>query len=56
MWCVLLQDASTEELQEQKKKLEGEVQPIISKLYQGAGGAPPPEGEQAPEDETKDEL
>ena len=42
--------------QERKTELEGKVQPIISKLYQGAGGA---EGGEAGEEagaEDKDEL
>jgi heat shock protein 5 len=57
-WMESNTEASTEELQEKKKELEGTVQPIISKLYQGAGGAPPP-GEGAggaEDDDTKDEL
>ena len=63
-WLDKNQDASAEEYKEQKKELEGAVQPIISKLYQGAGGAgqgaggqgqgAPPPGEEAKED--KDEL
>lgn len=47
-----LQDASAEDLQQQKKDLEGKVQPIVSKLYKDAGGAPP---EQHDHDD-KDEL
>ncbi|KAF7239801.1 hypothetical protein EG68_11100 [Paragonimus skrjabini miyazakii] len=43
--------AETEEIQERKKKLEQIVQPIMSKLYQQTGGAPPPSGEAG-----KDEL
>ncbi len=54
-WIDSHKDADTEDLQQQKKQLEGKVQPIISKLYQGAGGAggAPPEGG---EDESRDEL
>lgn len=40
----------------QKKEMEDIVQPIIAKLYQGQGGAPPGgEGEEE-EDYDKDEL
>ncbi|XP_046996286.1 endoplasmic reticulum chaperone BiP-like [Schistocerca americana] len=49
-WLEDNQDAETEEFKQQKKKLEDVVQPIISKLYQGAG-APPPDAET-----EKDEL
>ena len=54
-------DASAEKLKEQKKELEEKVQPIVSKLYQGAGGAggagaPPPGGAPPPPSEDKDEL
>jgi len=62
-WLESHQEATTEEFKEQKKALEDEVSPIVSKLYQGQGGAPPPGGE-APTDgpsdsdekEDKDEL
>ncbi|KAK3895920.1 hypothetical protein Pcinc_000393 [Petrolisthes cinctipes] len=43
---------SAEEYKTQKKKLEEVVQPIIAKLYQGAGG-PPPSGD---DENDKDEL
>jgi len=54
-------EASAEELKEQKKELEGIVQPIVGKLYQGAGGgdggAPPPGGEGGEQpDADRDEL
>nr|AFN08642.1 glucose-regulated protein 78 [Oxya chinensis] len=49
-WLEDNQNAETEEFKQQKKKLEDVVQPIISKLYQGAG-APPPDA-----DAEKDEL
>ena len=39
-WLDSHQDASIEEYKEQKKELEDTVTPIISKLYQGAGGQP----------------
>ncbi|PAV78957.1 hypothetical protein WR25_10301 isoform A [Diploscapter pachys] len=55
-WLGKNLEASVEELQEQKKDLEGKVQPIISKLY--AGQAPPEgaEEEAAGGSDDKDEL
>ena len=50
----LPQDASAEDLKAQKKEMEDIVQPIIAKLYQGQGGAPP--GGEEEEDYDKDEL
>lgn len=67
-WLEAHQESSTEEYKEEKKKLEDVVTPIVSKLYQGAGGeggAPPPGGEggegqgptpESDEKEDKDEL
>lgn len=57
-WFEANQDSEAEEYQKHKKELEDIVQPIISKLYQGAGGAPPPGGEEGEEQpkEDKDEL
>jgi len=56
-WLEDNQEAEAEELKAQKKEMEDIIQPIIAKLYQGAGGAPPPEGEEGGEDEDfKDEL
>lgn len=55
-WLEENQDTDTEEYKKQKKELEDVVQPIITKLYQGAGGAggaPPTGGD---EDDLKDEL
>uniref|UniRef100_A0A0N4Z0J3 Endoplasmic reticulum chaperone BIP n=1 Tax=Parastrongyloides trichosuri TaxID=131310 RepID=A0A0N4Z0J3_PARTI len=52
-WLESNKDATAEELQQQKKDLEGTVQPIISKLYQGADGGTPPTDE---ENADKDEL
>uniref|UniRef100_A0A0K0E7E3 Endoplasmic reticulum chaperone BIP n=1 Tax=Strongyloides stercoralis TaxID=6248 RepID=A0A0K0E7E3_STRER len=54
-WLESNKEATVEELQQQKKDLEGTVQPIISKLYQGSEGAA---GGQQPEEEStdKDEL
>ncbi|KAF0300453.1 Endoplasmic reticulum chaperone BiP [Amphibalanus amphitrite] len=43
-WLEDHQDAETAEFRAQKKAVEDTVQPIIAKLYQGAGGAPPPGG------------
>merc|ERR1711923_595314 len=49
-------EKSAEDLKAQKKEMEDIVQPIIAKLYQGQGGAPPGgEGEEE-EDYDKDEL
>jgi len=59
-WLDSHADASTEELKEQKKKLEDVATPIVSKIYQQQGGAPPPGGEGptpgSEEKEDKDEL
>merc|ERR1712121_507915 len=62
-WLESHADATTEELKAEKKKLEDIATPIVSKLYQGQGGAPPPGGEggeggpsQSDEKEDKDEL
>nr|XP_039269185.1 endoplasmic reticulum chaperone BiP-like isoform X1 [Styela clava] len=53
-WIDEHQEAEKEEFEAQKKKLEEIVQPIVSKIYQGAGGA---EGEQQQQQqEEKDEL
>lgn len=43
-WLDSNPDADTEELQAKKKEVEDVVNPIISKLYQQSGGAPPPTG------------
>merc|ERR1712107_309384 len=43
-WLEENTDASAEDLKAQKKEMEDIVQPIIAKLYQGQGGAPPPGG------------
>lgn len=53
-WLEEHPQAETEEYKTQKKELEEVAQPIIAKLYQDAGGAPPPAGEEA--DFDKDEL
>ncbi|CAJ0579055.1 unnamed protein product, partial [Mesorhabditis spiculigera] len=37
-WLDANKEATVEELKEHKQELEGKVQPIVSKLYQGAGG------------------
>jgi len=54
-WLEENQDASAEDLKAQKKEMEDIVQPIIAKLYQGAGGPPPEDGGEE-DDEFKDEL
>ncbi|KAK3088013.1 hypothetical protein FSP39_013455 [Pinctada imbricata] len=58
-WLESNADADVDDLKAQKKELEEVVQPIMSKLYQGAGGAPPPGGDgadQGSKDEDHDEL
>ena len=57
-WLDANPDADTEDYKEHKKELESIVQPIVSKLYEGAGGAPPTDGEDGEEydDEDHDEL
>ncbi|BFG00862.1 endoplasmic reticulum chaperone BiP [Drosophila madeirensis] len=53
-WLEQNPDADPEEYKKQKKDLEAIVQPVIAKLYQGTGGAPPPEG--GDDADLKDEL
>ena len=56
-WLDSHQEAEAEEFKEKKKEVEEVVQPIVSKLYEGQGGAPPPEGGEGEEEEhEKDEL
>jgi len=55
-WLESNPEAEAEELKEQKKELESVVHPIVSKIYQGAGGDAPPEGATDEEPESKDEL
>jgi len=55
-WLEDNAEGEAEDFKAQKKELEDIVQPIIAKLYQGAGGAPPPGGEEGEEDFDKDEL
>lgn len=53
-WLEDNPDTDPEEYKKQKKELTDIVQPIIAKLYQGAGGGvPPPSGD---DDDLKDEL
>ena len=54
-WLEKNNDADVEDFKEHKKQLEEIVQPIISKLYQGAEGAPPTDGGDS-ESEDRDEL
>jgi heat shock protein 5 len=58
-WLDEHADATAEEFDEKYKALEKTANPIISKLYQQAGGAPgggaPPQGDEA-EDHSHDEL
>jgi molecular chaperone DnaK (HSP70) len=53
-WLEENQDVDTEDYKKQKKELEDIVQPIIAKLYQGAGGPPPPSN--ADDEDLRDEL
>merc|ERR1711974_228807 len=54
-WLEEIPEAEAEDFKAQKKEMEDIVQPIIAKLYQGQGGAPPgDEGDE--DDELKDEL
>lgn len=48
-WMENNPQAETNDYREQKKKLESVVQPIVSKLYEGA--APPPPSESTPKEE-----
>ena len=54
-WLEGHQDAEAEEFKEKKKEVEEIIQPIISKLYEGAGG-PPPTTEGDEDDQERDEL
>merc|ERR1712215_547942 len=54
-WLEENQDVSAEETKVQKKEMEDIVQPIIAKLYQGAGGGPAGDEEEG-DDKSKDEL
>ncbi|XP_070515809.1 endoplasmic reticulum chaperone BiP isoform X3 [Cardiocondyla obscurior] len=53
-WLEDNQDTDPEEYKKQKKELTDIVQPIIAKLYQGAGGGVPPTGGE--DEDIKDEL
>jgi molecular chaperone DnaK (HSP70) len=55
-WLEENVDADADEMKAQKKEMEDIVQPIIAKLYQGQGGAPPGEEGGDEDDEFKDEL
>jgi len=52
-WLEKNHEAEVEEFKTQKKQLEDVVQPIVGKLYQGAGGEQPPAED---EDDARDEL
>lgn len=58
-WLEANAEAEAEEIKEQKKELESVVHPIVSKMYQAAGGPPPGEGGEGAEGEeegAKEEL
>jgi len=54
-WLESNPEAEAEAFKEKKIELEGVVQPIMTKLYEQSGGAPPPSGEESADSE-KDEL
>merc|ERR1711976_353201 len=49
------QDADPEDYKEQKKSVEEIVSPIISGIYQGGEGGPPPAGDDEDQDEDEDD-
>ncbi|CAG0918834.1 unnamed protein product [Notodromas monacha] len=53
-WLEENPSADSEEYKTQKKEMEDIIQPIIAKLYQGQGGAPPTPG--GDDEDLKDEL
>lgn len=57
-WLDSNPEAEIEELKAKKKEVEDIVNPIISKLYQQAGGAPPPtgDGDEDMDGSERDEL
>merc|ERR1712130_832764 len=55
-WLEENAEAEADEMKAQKKEMEDIVQPIIAKLYQGQGGAPPGDEGGDEDDEFKDEL
>ena len=55
-WLEGHPDSEAEDYKAQKKELDEIVQPIMSKLYQDAGGAPPPEGGEGAGGDEHEEL
>jgi len=55
-WLEEHAEGEAEEFKAQKKELEEVAQPIIAKLYQDAGGAPPPPSGSEESEFDKDEL
>jgi len=55
-WLEAHPDADPEDYKREKKELEDIVQPIITKLYQGQGGPPPPSQEGDGDSDARDEL
>ncbi|XP_013384606.1 78 kDa glucose-regulated protein [Lingula anatina] len=55
-WLEANHDADVEDFKQQKKELEEIVTPIMSKLYEGAGGQAPPPGGDGGDSAEKDEL
>jgi len=54
-WLEENQEADPEDYKEQKKSVEEIVSPIISGIYQGGEGGPPPAGDDEDEDEDEDD-
>ena len=55
-WLESNQDAEAEEFKDKLKEVEKVANPIMSKVYQGSGGAPPPGGEAEGGDDFDAEL
>lgn len=56
-WLEENPDAEADVMKEKKTEVEGIVSPIMTKLYEQSGGAPPPEGGEPDDSEQeKDEL
>jgi heat shock protein 5 len=54
-WLEDNQEAEKEEFEAKQKEIEGVVNPIMQKVYQGAGGAPGAEGDEGGDDEEEDD-
>jgi len=54
-WLEDNQEAEKEEFEAKQKEIEGVVNPIMQKVYQGAGGAPGAGGDEGGDDEEEDD-